>query len=192
MRIHIEAAFFAAVALAGAAHAADADAGRVKAAPCTGCHGERGSATLPLTPSLASQPPLYVQMQIILYREKQRDIPQMTPFVQGLSDADVEDIAAFFAAQPMQPSAAPADTARARSGERIAAANHCGSCHLPDFTGREQMPRLAGQREDYLVKAMQDYRDARRSGFDGMMTSVLRGYTDRQIADLAHYFSRLR
>jgi cytochrome c553 len=68
----------------------------------------------------------------------------------------------------------------------------CGACHLPDFRGREQMPRLAGQREEYLTSAMLAYRDNRRVGADTMMSGVLYGVSDSDIRALAHFLSRSR
>ena len=69
---------------------------------------------------------------------------------------------------------------------------HCGSCHNADFSGREQMPRLAAQREDYLLKALRDYKGAKRPGLrrhDGRGDPAI---TDADIVDLAHYLARLR
>ncbi|MFL5024569.1 MAG: c-type cytochrome, partial [Microvirga sp.] len=62
----------------------------------------------------------------------------------------------------------------------------------PDFSGRDQMPRLAAQREDYLLKALRDYKAAKRPGYDATMDEVIRPVTDQNIVDLAHYLARLR
>lgn len=69
---------------------------------------------------------------------------------------------------------------------------HCGSCDLPDFSGRQQIPRLAGQREEYLVASMLAYRDNRRTGGDTIMAAALYGASDADIRALAHYLARLR
>ena len=81
----------------------------------------------------------------------------------------------------------------ARDGERQSRRrrHRCGTCHLPDYAGREQIPRLAAQREDYLLKTMRDYKSGQRSGLDGMMTSVLHPVTDEQLVALASFLSRL-
>lgn len=186
------AALLAMLCVAQSAFAADPEAGRRKAETCAACHGANGSATLPNMPSLAAQSAFYLLAQLVQFKTKQRSDPQMTPLAEALADADIEDIAAYYAAQPLVPSNAKPDPARAAAGKKIADANQCGSCHLPDYSGREQIGRLAGQREDYLRKAMQDYRDGRRSGFDGQMTGILRGFSDQDVADLAHYFAHLR
>jgi cytochrome c553 len=67
--------------------------------------------------------------------------------------------------------------------------HRCGTCHLPDYSGREQIPRLAGQRRDYLLKTMRDYKAGVRSGLDGMMTEVLHEVREEQLQTLAAYLS---
>ena len=107
-------------------------------------------------------------------------------------DADAEDLAAYFAAQEPKPAPGPEDPALMAAGRRLAEGNHCGQCHLPDFRGREQMARLAGQREEYLLKALQDFKAARRSGFDGTMTEAVYNLSDADLPALAHYLARVR
>ena len=101
--------------------------------------------------------------------------------------------APYFAKLP--PPAPPAQAADAALAERAKAAirkHHCASCHNADFSGRDQMPRLAAQREDYLLKALRDYKAQTRPGYEPTMDEVMRPVTDTEIADLAHYLSRLR
>jgi cytochrome c553 len=83
------------------------------------------------------------------------------------------------------------DAERASRGKATADAQRCGTCHLPDYSGREQIPRLAAQREDYLTKTMRDYKSGARSGLDGMMTSVLHGVSDEQLTELSAYLAQL-
>jgi cytochrome c553 len=68
---------------------------------------------------------------------------------------------------------------------------NCGVCHLPAYQGRNQIPRIAAQREEYLVHALTDYRDNRRVGTDTQMNAVMYGLPDADIAALAHYLSHL-
>jgi cytochrome c553 len=172
--------------------AADAAAGRHTALVCAACHGADGNSTTPLVPSLAAQPVDYTTLQLILFREKQRESAQMAPFAAGVSDTRAEDLATWFAGLALTPPASPPDETRAADGTRLAEANHCASCHLASYAGQNQIPRLAGQREDYLFKAMRDYRDGQRAGFDGTMTEVLHGMSDRDMLSLAHYLSHWR
>jgi cytochrome c553 len=129
-------------------------------------------------PTLAGQPAYYLKLQLTLFRDKQRESARMSPIAEALSDTEAGQA----------PHGQDNDTGK---GERLAQANHCASCHLATYAGQNQMPRLAGQRGDYLLKAMKDYREDKRSGFDGTMTEVLRGLPDLDLAALAQYLSRL-
>src|SRR5215210_5484231 len=97
----------------------------------------------------------------------------------------------YFAKLPPPKAMETADR-RSRRAHGQSSPNHCGSCHNPDFSGREQMPRLAAQREDYLLKSLRDYKAAQRPGYDATMDEVIRPVTEQDIVDLAHYLSRLR
>ena len=191
MRHHGFAALVAASLLFTPAAAADASRGQEMAAACAACHGENGNSATENIPSLAGHPAPYLVVQLILFREQQRHNEVMTPIAKALSDADIENLAGYFAAQTRVPAAALAASPDADRGKDIAGAGRCGSCHLPDYSGREQIPRLAAQRVDYLVKTMRDYKAGKRSGVDGMMTSVLYNYTDEHLAALAAYLARL-
>jgi len=173
----------------GSAFAADRARGAELAAGCAGCHGENGNSETPATPSLAGHPAPYLTIQLILFREEQRRHEVMTPIAKGLTDDDIENLAAHYADQKrvrVEPSPAPAST-----GRSVSEAHRCGVCHLPDFSGREQIPRLSAQREDYLAKAMRDYKAGERSGVDGMMTGILRPIADEDLVALSTYLAGL-
>ena len=68
---------------------------------------------------------------------------------------------------------------------------NCGVCHLPDYRGREQIPRLAGQREDYLLRTLREYRDNKRAGTDTSMNAVVYAVPDADLAALAHYLAHV-
>jgi len=93
---------------------------------------------------------------------------------------------------PPRPLGGPIDEARYKRGARLAAKRHCASCHNPDFSGRAQMPRLAGQHEAYLVKAFKDYRSGARIGTQAAMAEAVRGLDDADFADLAYFLARAR
>jgi cytochrome c553 len=76
-------------------------------------------------------------------------------------------------------------------GQGLTRQHPCGVCHNPDFSGREQMPRLANQREDYLLKAMRGYKSGARIGYAGAMVTELQRLSDEDLADLAYYFAHL-
>ncbi len=84
------------------------------------------------------------------------------------------------------------DATKARQGAEIASAQLCGTCHLADYTGQNQVPRLAGQDEAFLVHSMKQFRDNPGPGRDTIMAATLRGLSDADLANLAHYFSTFK
>lgn len=158
---------------------------------CAGCHGVDGRSALADTPSLAGQPADYLTVQLFLFRENLRPGTVMTPFAQGLSDGELQQLSEHFAAfEPAPPQTDPDPQAYAR-GAAIASDHRCGSCHLGDFSGRGQVPRLAGQREDYLAKALREYKSGDRPGYEPAMAEVMAPIPAAAIADLAHFLAHL-
>ena len=159
---------------------------------CAGCHGAAGLSRMPEVPSLAGQPSEFLALQMVLFREGLRDVPAMAEAASLLSDADVEAVAAYFAAlPPVRPAdAAPRDAARAARGAALSATRNCAACHRPDYSGAGGAPRLSFQREDYLLHAMREYRDDRRVGADTQMNGLLRGLSDADLADIAHHLAQ--
>jgi cytochrome c553 len=158
---------------------------------CAACHGEGGNSTNPQVPSIAGQPKLFVENQLILFREELRKSDQMLPLVRGLKDAEIIELAEHVSKLPAKAmETGPADAALMKRGLERAKALRCGICHLSDFRGQNQIPRLAGQREAYLEAEMRAYRDGKRTGGDTMMTAVLYGVSDADIRALAHFLSR--
>ena len=187
----LAAALVAAVSAAPPAAAGDAARGRALAEEhgCGTCHGADGRSATPDVPSLAGQPADFVTLQMILFRERLRDAPPMPDLAQGLADEQLEDLAAFFAALPPGPSEdrGARDGAVAARGQALSQRMNCGVCHLPDYRGREQIPRLVGQREDYLLRTLREYRDNKRVGTDTSMNAVVYAVPDADLAALAHY-----
>jgi cytochrome c553 len=159
---------------------------------CAACHGADGNSTLAGSPSLAGQPRLFLENQLVLIREGVRDVPAMKGLLDGTSDAELTDLAKHFAAQRARAQHAAADAERAKRGADIAQRALCGTCHLPDYRGRDQMPRLAGQREDYLLATLRMFSSGVTPGRDTMMSAALHGLSDADLVDLAHYFATLR
>jgi cytochrome c553 len=170
---------------------ADIEPGRKKAEPCAACHGPDGNATIPGTPSLAGMPAFYTHWQLIMYRDGRRRDAQMSPFGVNLSDADMADLAAYYAAQPPRRRRAAIDAARATTGRPLAEAQHCTSCHGPGLMGQQAVPRLAGQDFDYLLKRLRGYKAKTASDLDGMMTMVAQPLTDADVENLTHFMASL-
>jgi cytochrome c553 len=159
---------------------------------CGTCHGEDGISKMEKVPSLAGQPELFLTNQLILMRDKLRKSEIMEPFVKGITDPEVLALAAHFAKLAPQPSDEPADQALAARGKELAQKMFCGSCHLPTYAGREQMPRLARQRLDYLIESLIAYREGKRSGIDTSMNAVMYGISDQDIRALANFLATVR
>ncbi len=156
---------------------------------CVNCHGPQGNSQSPRIPSLAGQPRIFLENQLVLIREGLRDIPAMRGTLDGLDDAALIELAKHFSAQTPTPLAAASDAARYQRGRELASASLCGSCHLPQYSGRDQVPRLAGQPEVYLREVMLEYRDKPGPGRDTVMTNALRGMSDAQLDELAHFLA---
>jgi cytochrome c553 len=164
-----------------------------RAAPCLACHGEHGQSETENTPSLGGQQPPYALIQLFMFREKLRVFEPMNEMAKPLSDDDLRAFSEFIG--KLSKPAAPADAgdpARMARGQALAAQHRCNACHNPDFSGKENVPRVANQREDYLSKTMREYKDNSRHGYDGTMAEVLQPVTAEQIADLAYYLARVR
>lgn len=159
---------------------------------CATCHGETGNSKMENTPSLAGQPALFLTNQLILMREKLRKSEVMEPFVKGMKDDQIIALADHFSKLKPEPTDEPVDQALAARGKALAEQMHCGSCHLPNYEGREQMPRLAHQRIDYLILSFTAYREGTRSGIDTSMNGVMAGVSDEDIRALAHHAASIR
>ena len=159
---------------------------------CGACHGEGGNSKMDNVPSLAGQPALFLTNQLILMREKLRRSEAMEPFVNGLKDDEIVALAEHYARLAPEPSGEAVDQAVVARGAELAQRLHCASCHKADYEGQEQMPRLARQRVDYLVKSLTEYRDGARYGIDTSMNGVMYQVRDRDIRALAHYLGSLR
>jgi len=164
--------------------------------PCLACHGANGRSEIVEVPSLGGQPTPYLLIQLYLFREKQRVAEIMNDMTLDFTDEDLRAFADAIAKlpppQPPQPPTDVPDAARLQNGRGLIGQHRCHTCHNLDLTGRENIPRIADQREDYLVKTLRDYKSNARQGYDGVMAEVLAPITDAQILDLAYYLARFR
>ena len=171
-----------------------------RAAPCIACHGESGQSETPEIPSLGGQPAPYLLIQLYMFREQQRASPEkkndqmiqvMTETTKGFTDDDLRNFSDFVAKVPAPKS--PTDTGDAARMQRAAALitqHRCNSCHGLDLAGRDNIPRIANQREDYLAKTLREYKSNDRRGYDGTMAEALAPVNEEQILDLAYYIAR--
>jgi cytochrome c553 len=183
----------AALAFTLIAASAAAETIEERTAPCFDCHGERGQSVTDVTPSLGGQQPPYALIQLFMFREKLRIFEPMNEMAKTLTDDDLRIFSEFIGKLPKPaPSADAGDPARMQRAEVLARQFHCSSCHNPDFSGKENVPRIANQREDYLLKTLGEYKDNSRHGYDATMAEALQPVTPEQIADLAYYLARVR
>ena len=160
---------------------------------CLACHGEKGISETAEVPSLAGMPAKFTLIQLYLFREGRRKIEIMNDVAKTMTDDDLRRFSEYFEKlAPPKASDDPPNPDIAARAQAVIDKNFCASCHNPDFSGREQMPRLAAQREDYLLKSLRDYKAAQRPGYDATMDEVVRPLTDADIVDLSHYLTRFR
>jgi cytochrome c553 len=158
-------------------------------ASCAACHGGDGNASNPQWPSIAGQPRVFIENQLVIIREGLRDVPTMKAVMGTVTDADIAALARHYSALPKLPMATAVRQDQRLRGAEISRRALCGTCHLADYTGQNQVPRLAGQNEPYLLFALKQFRDHSGPGRDTIMSGTLQGMSDRELEDLAHYFA---
>ncbi len=172
------------------AQAAEA-AAPAKAAVCVACHGPGGRSSQPAYPHLAGQGSRYLYLQLRDFQEGRRSDPQMTPMVAGLTRDEMRELSDYFAAQKAPYSEFKSDPEKARLGKAKADETLCTMCHLGGFAGQNEIPRVAGQHYDYIVKQLADFKARKRTNDAGSMTSVSNTLTDQDIENIANYIAGL-
>ena len=180
-----------------AAGAGDPQAGQSISVPCSACHGQDGNSVIPGTPHLAGQNERYLFRQLQLMKSGVRNAPLMAGQLDRLSDDDLRNLSAYYAAM------APSVGQSADEKLRVAAAIYrggimekgvaaCSSCHAPDGSGNELagFPRVSGQALEYTIEQLKAYREEEREtdeDYGGMMRAVATNLTDNEIRALANY-----
>lgn len=183
-----------------AAQGGDAAAGKSKAAVCAACHGADGNSSIGEWPKLAGQHAHYLENQLHAYKSGERNNPIMAGQVAALSDQDIKDLAAYFAAQPLKPGVAIPELAKQaealyRGGRAEAGIPACSACHGPQGAGNAAAgyPAIHGQHAQYTAMQLKAYRSGERAGTDlaTMMSQVAKQLSDADIEALASYLSGL-
>jgi cytochrome c553 len=180
----------------------DAAAGQGKSAICAACHGSDGNSTVPNWPKLAGQHEQYLTRQVMLIKSGARQVPEMMGIVPGLSDQDMADLSAFFAAQ--EASGGLADKSKVTLGERIYRAGNadsgvpaCMGCHGPAGEGNplSGYPALAGQHSVYTSKMLTGFRAGENYGEGDAPSQIMNGsaaaLSDEEIEAVASYIQGL-
>ncbi|HKY90228.1 MAG TPA: c-type cytochrome [Nevskiaceae bacterium] len=191
----------------------DAKAGETKAAPCAACHGPNGASTMPDWPKLAAQGAPYTHEQLVAFKcptdaaaqKAQKCTPRVNPIMQQqaapLSDQDMQDLAAYFAAQEPAPGVASKDAIPVaeklyRAGDATRGVAACAGCHGPAGAGNPaaKYPRIGGQHANYVATQLKAYRSGERKGGSNslIMAAVASKLTDEEIAALASYVNGLK
>jgi len=160
---------------------------------CSACHGPAGVSQLQGVPSLAGEPDFFTEYQLLYFRGETRKNEQMIPVAEALADDDIRDLGAYFATLPGPPAPTDPDPdpALTQAGAQLVKDRHCAQCHLNTFVGQGEIPRLAGQREEVIVKALHDYQHgARRGRGNVIMPEIAYSLTEDDIKALAHFMSR--
>jgi cytochrome c553 len=180
-----------AVALPQVASAADPPASiKSVLTTCNACHGAKGISSIAQTPSLAGQPDIFTQYQLVFMREGGRKPGVMAAVVKNLTDDQIRDLGAWYESLPPPPALKTGGTVDEAKAMAIIKPRHCDSCHKEDFSGQGETGRLAGQRPDYLIKALTDFRSAERRGRGmGAMMEVSVTGKDDDIQTLATYLA---
>jgi cytochrome c553 len=161
-------------------------------AACAACHGPGGNSQLPELPSIAGQPRIFIENQLVLIREGLRDVPAMKAVMGGLGDEEIVALARHYAGQAAVPLVMTVQREQRLRGAELSRRALCGTCHLADYTGQKQVPRLAGQNEAYLRLSLKQFRDDPGPGRDTIMAATLLGMRDDDLRDLAHYLASSR
>jgi cytochrome c553 len=169
----------------------DVAAGAKLAQTCAACHGAEGNSMDPMYPVLAGQSWRYIYIQLKDFKEGRRSDPQMTPMAASLSREDMMALGNYYAAQKPRSVKFTPDAARVEKGKKVNDAVLCPMCHLGEFKGQNEIPRVAGQWPEYVKKQLHDFKARRRTNDGGNMTSVSATLTEEDIENLAHYIANL-
>ena len=180
------------------APAPDLAKGQASAAACLGCHTIDGTRGLPANPVIAGQHPEYLYKQLMDFKAGARQNAIMQGMVANLSEADMRNIAWFFASKKA-PLGEARDPALVKLGERIYRGGiadrqipACAGCHSPNGAGiPSQYPRLAGQHAEYTEAQLIAYRAGVRKN-NPMMPLIAAKMNDREIKAVSDYLAGLR
>jgi cytochrome c553 len=167
---------------------------------CAACHGTDGKGAIGLAPSLAGQHSFYAITQLFLFKNGRRDNGAMSLLVKDFSNDDLRGFAEVIGKLPAvsaekneatKPTTSEAtNNKKLQLGKELSSKHNCISCHGSDLAGGQQVPRLAGQHEDYLLRVLEQFRSGQRLGYTPAMNEALAGLTPEDLAALAHYLSK--
>ncbi len=171
-------------------YAADIEAGKAKAQLCIICHGPGGNSVIPEYPSLSGQPAQAISTALFRFREGNRKNPIMSALAADLSNADMNNLAAYFSSIK-RTTTYQTQAENLVIGPELANKYNCTQCHGPKLLGLQHIPRVAGQQHEYLIIQLRGFKAQTRSDMDGNMSSAAANLNDGDIAVLADYIAGL-
>ena len=164
------------------------------ASTCAACHGANGRSNQPGVPALAGQHSFYAITQLFMFREGRRADPGMTAVAKTMTDDDLRGFSEYIGTLPPVPAPKPAeapDAARMQLGESLANKYKCFACHGADLSGGQQVPRIAQQREDYLRKTLNEFKNGKRPGYTMAMGEAVSPVSAEELDTLAYFVARM-
>lgn len=162
---------------------------------CAACHGTSGRSDQPGVPVLAGQYALYTITQLFLFREGRRNNDAMLALAKPMKDADLRGFSDYIGTLPPVPAPAPAsapDAARMARAQALAVQHKCTFCHGTDLAGGQQVPRIGGQKEEYVLATLRGFKSGERPGYTRAMTEALSQVPVEELDLLAYYVANLR
>ena len=157
---------------------------------CAACHGADGRSDMVGTPALAGQYSLYTITQLFLFREGRRTNEAMVALAKPMTDADLRGFSDFIGTLAPIPAPAPAvppDAARMSKGQVLALQYKCVFCHGAALDGGQGVPRIGGQKEEYLRATLHGFKSGDRPGYTRAMTEALSQVPVGELDLLAYY-----
>lgn len=157
---------------------------------CAACHGADGRSDMAGTPVLAGQPSLYTITQLFLFREGRRTNEAMVALAKAMTDADLRGFSDFIgtlAPVPAPAPAAPPDASRMSKGQALAHQHKCVFCHGAALDGGQGVPRIGGQKEEYVRSTLHGFKSGQRPGYTRAMTEALNQVPVQDLDLLAYY-----
>jgi cytochrome c553 len=158
---------------------------------CAACHGENGNSANPAVPSLAQQPAQFIATSLYMFREGNRKDDQMTPMAKPLKNAEMNELAAYFAAQKAAPPRHKSKPESIAAGVGLAKKYNCSQCHGPRMLGQQHIPRIAGQHYEYLRTQLKAFKAQTRADIDGNMSAAIQAVPVEDLETLADYLAGL-
>ena len=161
---------------------------------CAACHGANGRSDMAGTPVLAGQHSLYAITQLFLLREGRRNNAAMVAVAKTMTDADLRGFSEFIGTLPPVPAPAQAaapDEARMAQGRSLAQQHKCVFCHGAALDGGQGVPRIGGQKEDYVRTALHGYKTGDRPGYTRAMSESLSQVPVGDLDLLAYYVANM-